>query len=168
MTTRIKNIDAIKANLKSRVKEFKFNATESTAAAKTIQNELRANLRDGKLGDSKDFPKLKTETITRRKRLATVNKTSKYFNAAVSNATLTGETIRKIFAKSAIGKIVIFGKGKHAKYKGVKGKPIKGSDASIQDIIQGFADRGVKLLYVPQSAKTKIKKQFIRFLRRKR
>jgi len=159
---------AIRAAMNKRITEFKRSKDEGERSAKIIQNELRKTLREGVLPSGDNFPSLKQKTIERRRQLAKANKTSKYYKDSLSNATLTGDLVRKIFVKFVGGKMEIFGKGKHIKYKGVRGKNIKGSDSSIADIIESFASRGANLLGVPDSAKIRIKKQFLRFWRRKR
>lgn len=168
MGAKIKNQAAIDRRVREAISNFKNNQKELEKAARTIQNELRATIREGKQADDSSFPPLKRKTIERRARLSTVNKTSKYYTAGRSNATLTGDLVRKLFAKPSGRRIEIFGKGSHKKYKGIRGKTLKGSDASISSIIDGFRKRGVTLLGVTDSARKRIRTQFLRFLRRRR
>jgi len=165
---KIKNPGAIERNLNRRIKEFKNDNKELQKAAKTIQNQMRISIRDGKQPDGEGFPSLSSDTLERRVALSANNKTSKFYGQQKSNATFTGDLVRKLFAIVKGNKIVLFGKGNHKKLKGIRVKTLAGSDAPISDIVLGFADRGVKLLGVTETAKIKIKNQFVKFLRRKR
>ncbi len=165
---KIKNTKAIERKLKRLAKEFKNDNRELQRASKTIQNQLRISLRAGEQPDGKEFPPLASKTIERRKRLATVNKTSKFYAAGRSNASFTGDFVRKIVAIVKGNKILLFGKGKHKPLKGIRGKKLEGSDAEISDIILGFAERGVTLLGATDEARKRVNNQFRRFLRRKR
>lgn len=168
MTSKVKNKDAIRRKVERMARLFVTDPKELDKSATSIQSTLREGLREGEQPDDKKMPGNKRSTTTRRERLATVNKTSKYYSANKSNATFTGDLIRKIFAKAKGKYIEIYGSGNHKAYKGIRGKKLKGSDAPIADIISGFNDRGVTLLFVTKKAKQRIAKQFLRFLRRKR
>ena len=167
---KVKNTKAIERRLKKLAKEFKNDNRELQKASKTIQNELRISLRAGVKPDGELMAPISTKWSNRRDDLAEVNKTSKFYrpNSLNSNATFTGDFVRKIVAIVKGNKIVLFGKGKHKGYKGLRGKKIKGSNAKISDIILSFADRGDILLGVTEKAKERITEQFKRFLNRKR
>jgi len=167
---KVKNTKIIEAKLREVAKDFKSDKKELEKASRTIQNELRISLRKGIKPDGDMMKTISTKWSDRRDDLAQVNKTSKYYkpNSLNSNATFTGDFVRKIVAIVKGDKIELFGKGNHKGYKGVKGKPLKGSKASISKIILGFAGRGDILLGVTDKARSKIVDQFKRFLRRKR
>ena len=165
---KVKNIKAIQNNIERRIKEFKKDTKELERSARIIRTEIVRDTRAGKGFDGKSFPDLSEKTTTRRGRLATQNRTHKDYRQFFSNATFTGDTVRKIKSKVKSFKIEIGGQGKHKKIKGIRGKTIKGSDSDISDILSGLSKRGWKILGVSEGAKTKIKKQFLQFLRRKR
>lgn len=168
--SKVKNTKAIEQRVRRLAKEFKNDNRELKKAAKIVQNELRISLREGIKPDGNIMATISTEWSNRRDDLAEVNRTSKFYkpNSLNSNATFTGDLVRKIVAIVKGNKIELFGKGRHKGYRGIKGKKLEGSNAKISDIIKGFADRGDILLGVTEKAKQRIRNQFIRFLKRKR
>lgn len=165
---KVKNIGALKKKLKKVMNSFTKDSVEMNKTSKILQNQLRISLRNGVLPDGRDIPANEDATNTRRGRLASVNPTSKYYSQYKANATFTGDTVRGITVKAKGKFMEITASGRHKKLKGVRGKPLKGSNADIADIVRGFKDRGVVLMGEPKLAKAKIKNQFIRFLRRKK
>jgi len=168
MAVKIKNGKAIERRIKKAVHDFKNNPKELKKSAATVQNEMRRNIRAGLQVNDTPMPLLSAETINRRVDIVELNTKSKYYSKFKSNATITGDFVRKLFAKPKGNKIIIEGLGTHKGYINSDGLiPIK-SMVNISDIVRGFASRNVKLLGVTDNAKAKIKNQFIRFLRRKR
>ena len=170
MATKVKfNAKRFEKNLKKRFEGFTKDGKEMEKVAKTIVRNIKADAREGKDFDGKSFPSLASSTIDRRRRLAETNNVSRFFSAARSNATFLGDTINKIKgAFKGKGMVELFGEGKHRKIKGVRGKPLKGSDAKISDILAGLKARGWNILGVSEKSRNSIRKQFIRYLRRRR
>ena len=162
------NTRAVQANINKRIKQFKSDKKEMNSAGKIIRNEIVADTRKGLGYDGDPFPFLSDKTVDRRYDLSGVNKTHQKFSAAFSNATFTGDTIKKIASIVKGNKIIIFGKGSHKTVKGIKGKTLANSRAKISDILGGLQSKGWKILGVSKRSKERISKQFVRFLRRSR
>lgn len=136
-----------------------------TKAGKTISSELAINYRLGLGADDKPFPSLKSKTIQRRRRLATVNKTDQRFRPAFSNITFGGDFVRsRRLSHQKNGVFIYKFTGQHIGYKGIRGKQSKPSSNS--EIAKNLSDLGYKLAGVPLKARQRILKQFQRYLRR--
>ena len=147
---------------------FTRDKKEMEKVSRTILRNIKADSRDGIGFDGKSFPKIKSKTIERRAKLSSINNMSRFFKSHFSNATFMGDTINKITSKLVgKGKIEFFGKGKHRKIKGVRGKSLKGSDAPVGEILKGLKSLGYNILGVSQKSRESIKKQFLRYLRRR-
>lgn len=148
-------------------KKFTKDTKELDKAATTIVREIKADSRDGKGYDGKDFPNYTNDkTVPRRTALGAVNRTSRFFSPGKNNATFMGDTINKITHKVKKGIIELFGQGNHRIIKGVRGKSLKGSNAPIASILEGLSDLGYKILGVSKNSNKKIAIQFKRWLRR--
>lgn len=164
-----KQLKKITANLNKRFDEFTSDKEELDKAGKIILREIKANSQQGVGYDGKSLPALSSSWDERRKRLATVNKTGRFYSSSPARSTVTflGDTMKKLKYAISGNKIEVFGEGKHKKIKGIRGKPLKGSNSNISDILKGLIDKGYKILGVSDKAKEQIKTNFIRYIRRK-
>ena len=159
---------AFTKRLVSKFNSFANDKKEMEKAAVVILRNIKADSRDGVGYDGNGFPSLKSSTVERRRKLGEVNNTNRFFAPGTSNATFMGDTINKIAAKFIGGGIIeLSGKGNHRKITGVRGKKLEGSDASISDILSGLKKLGYKILGASDKSANSIKKQFIRYIRRK-
>lgn len=169
-----KQIKKITKNLKKRFSQFQKDEEELEKAGKIILREIRANARQGVGYDGKPLPSITTGKGSwdeRRKALAKVNKTSKFYEPAsvTSTVSFTGDTIKKLKFKIKGNIIEIFGEGKHKKIRGVRGKFLKKSNSPIAKIIKGLRELNpsYKIIGASDKAKEQIRTNFIRFIRRK-
>lgn len=154
--------------LSARFDSFTNDQREMEACGDIIVKEIKANTRKGISWDGSKFKGLDDSTIDRREALAGVNPTSEFYKPSKANATFMGETVDSIIAEVNSQKIVLSGDGKHSKMKGVKGKYLKGSDASFGDILSGLKDLGYKILGISKRAREHIATRFIRYIRREK
>ncbi len=168
---KIKNPKKISKDLSKRFSAFTKSEAEMDKAATTMQRELVRNLRSGVGADDELLPDLKTSTIRRRDRLATSNRTNSKFISFFSNVTFSGQFVRSIKVIATKTTVLnrrtftFFASGIHKGYTNLNGT--KGKNVANSKIFTSLSKRGWKLAGVTESAKNKIRKQFIRFLRRK-
>lgn len=139
-------------------------------AAKAVLRQIKADTRKGIGYDGKPFPQLKDSTIDRREVLEDYNSTHGEYDSTFSNVTFMGDTVNKLESKVKIGlkkgKIILLGVGKHKLMKGPRGT-LKGSNADINDILNGLENRGWKIRGASKESRARVRKLFIRYLRRK-
>lgn len=152
--------------LNKKFEEFVNDPKELDKAGQIITREIKADSRDGVGYDSKSFPSISSKTIKRRSALSKMNRTNRFFSATKSNITFMGDTVNGITHKVKGRYLEIFGKGRHKRIRGVRGKYLKGSNAKISDILKGLNDLGFKILGVSNKAEKRIAIQFKRWLRR--
>jgi hypothetical protein len=131
--------------------------------------EIKANSRQGVGFDGENLPSLSKEWDERRKRLATVNSTSRFYNSSPAKSTVSflGDTINKLKYRIEGSRITIFGEGNHKRVKGIRVNFLEGSNSPISDILAGLKKKGYKILGVSDKAREQIRTNFIRFIRRK-
>lgn len=161
-----KSFRRVQRNIQKQFKAFTEDKTELDRAGQIIVTQIKAETREGVGFDGESFPTLAGSTIERRQALATVNNTSRFFRAGRSNATFLGDTVNKITHKLSGRAIVLLGKGKHRKVKGIRVRFLEGSDAPTQDILNNLASLGYNILGVSERAKERIIVRFRRFIRR--
>lgn len=152
----------------------RFDRVVNRAITKDIVNKsvkpILDSIKSGKNPKTgRDFKSLDPKTVKRRKRLATVNKTSSNYSPARSNVTFTGELLDSINAKfkkfKKLGRITIFAKGTHSPYKLIKGGRTK--SVKNQKIIQGLEAKGFKVLDISKKNIELMKKELIKLLKKK-
>lgn len=158
-------------NLSKRFTSFTKNEAEMDKAAKVMRTELLLNLRNGIGGDDDLLPNLADTTERRRGHMARYNRTASKYLQYFSNVTFTGDFLRSltiIATKTVVlnkRRFEFFYKGKHKGYKkrdGSTSKPVNNSE-----IYKDLTARDWKLTGITENAQNRIKKQFIRFIRRK-
>jgi hypothetical protein len=167
---KFKNTKDFSKRLNKQFSAFTSNDEEMEKIAKIIRTELVANLRSGIGGDDELLPSLRNSTVNRRGALASVNRTSSKYMQSFSNVTFSGKFVKAI--KVMATKTAVLGSrrfefifaGSHKGYKNLNGT--KGQDTDNGTIFKNLTKLGYKLTGVTASANIRIKKQFIRFLRR--
>lgn len=149
-----------------KAKKAKESARFLNASAEVWRRRVKADTRLGKSYTGAKFPTLSTAWIKRKAKLANVNTVHELYRKSKSNATFMGDTVDGIKAKRQGNKLVLFVSGKHRLIKGLRGKPLKGSDASLSDIIKGLKKLGIDIMGISKPTKEQIKKLFIREFRR--
>jgi hypothetical protein len=168
---KFKNTKGLSKRLSKKFTAFTDSEAEMDKAAKTMHAELLLNLRNGIGGDDEILPDLKNSTIKRRGDIARANRTASKYLQYFSNVTLTGkflQALKVIAVKTPIlnrRRFEFFYKGTHPGYKNSDGSP--GKTVSNSKIYKGLTEKGWKLTGVTASAQNRIRKQFIRFIRRK-
>jgi len=166
----IRGFDKFAKELIKKLEAFTLSKVEMKKAGATVAREIKADGRNGKGYDGRPFPPIKESTEERREVLQDYNPTHGDYSAPKSNATFMGDTLDSISFKIKInkkkGKIILSGKGRHTLMRGPRGT-LSGSNAEISDILAGLTKKGWRILGASKRSKIKIKKQFIRFLRRK-
>jgi len=169
----------LKDLLTKKPKKLALKALNNPKLANRIKNRLLLPIKkDGTLPSGKSVKGLADSTIERRKRLATVNRTSRFYSAATSNLTFTGKFLNSFKAKiEQKGKKVEFSAfptNDHKPYKGVKGKKIGKlitNEALGQYLIDGGRDYTViseeNQKAIAKSMKSAILKEFKLNLKRK-
>lgn len=169
---KFKNIGKVTKQLNKQFTAFTKDEKEADKMAKVMRTELLLNLRSGIGGDDEILPDLKTSTIRRRGQMEGPNKTASKYLQFFSNVTFTGEFLRslKVIATKTVvlnsRRFEFFYPGRHKGYKNQNGTV--GKSVNNPTIYKGLTDKGWKLTGVTASAQNRIKKQFIRFLRRKK
>ena len=95
-----------------------------------------------------------------------MNPKSKFYRKGKSNASFMGDTVESLKTKVTGDKIELGVSGRHRVVKGVRGKPLKKSNAKIADIIRGLKSNGIDIMGVSKLTKKLIRKEFIKEFRR--
>lgn len=162
---KIKNPGKIGSDIKKKFSSFTKDQGEMDRAAKIMRTELVANLRSGIGSDDELLPDLKIKTIKRRGELSRYNKTASKYLQFFSNVTFSGQFVRSLKVTSRGSFFDFIYTGIHKGYKNRNGT--RQDDVKNSLIFKGLSERGWKLAGVTTSARERIRKQFIRFLRRK-
>lgn len=158
--------------LQQRFTSFVRDEAEMDKASRTIRAELLSNIRSGV--DSKDdlLPQLQNSTGKQRGYVARYNKVHTRYRQWFSNLTFSGQFLRSLKVKAVKGgHLTFFYSGVHKGNKNEDGE--RGDTVKNSEIFEWLNDRWFngktnRLTGVTASAQNRIKKQFIRFLRRKR
>lgn len=123
---KVRGTDKAATNLAKRV----VGAIAGDPALKNITKNFQKTLRSGKLLDGQNIKELKASTISRRRKLAKVNRTGKSFAPAKSNLTFSGQFINSFVTSiSRIKNVVILKispSGIHKGYTNLNGTRQKG------------------------------------------
>lgn len=148
--------------LKKKVNGFLKSKDDMDKVNKVLVNEMKRELAD----PDTQTKSLDSKTIARRKKLAKVNKTSKYYSASVGNITFTGKLVSKLTGIFKGNGLFEFNyKGTHPPYKLVKG----GRTRSVKNstIARGLQDKGWKVFLLPRDkAPRRILNLLKRYIRR--
>ncbi|MDH3324132.1 MAG: hypothetical protein OEL89_00675 [Candidatus Peregrinibacteria bacterium] len=166
------------SKIRKKLNGFTSDQKEMDILSKRILSIFKESITKQEDLSGSSTPNISTQWDNRRKKLASKNKTSKYYNAGSKKTSFsfTGDTLKGVVSKAIIGAktiIEIYGKGTHSKMIGVRGKTLKGSNAPIREIfsglIQWYKSKGLKLgnFSANKKAKDAFKKQFLRYLRRR-
>lgn len=145
------------------------------AEVKKVSAQMLRDLKTGYL-KAEDPDGGKTKSISgqwdnRRKRLATVNTTSKYYNPSSRNTTLTltGQFIKSLKSTYQIGVKTLFvieASGVHKPYTGIKKKPV-GKPIQNSNLFAYLSEwYGKTLVRISEESRNKIAQQFKKYLRR--
>lgn len=165
----LKKLRKITKNLTKRFDEFTSDSKELQKVARIVVKEIKANSAQGLGHDGNPLPSISDKWDERRAKLLKVNPKGDFtdLGSKTSKVSFMGDTLKKIKFKINGSKIEIFGDGNHRSITGIRGKKLKGSNASISDILKGLSDLGYKILGVSDMARTQIRNNFIRFIRRR-
>lgn len=156
-----------KEQLYRRFDEFTKDSNEMDRVGKYLTRNIRADAVEGIGYDGMSFPSIAQSTINRRKVLAEVNRTSRFFSPSMSNMTFMGETVKAITYSIEGNKINLIAPGNHTPMHGVRVQQLQGSDAAFSEILRGLKDLGYLILGVSKKSETQIRELFTRFLRRR-
>lgn len=164
-----RQLKKITKNLQKRFDDFTEDKKELNKAGEIILREIKANSRQGVGYDGESLPSLSSSWDKRRKRLASVNNTSRFYDSSPARSTVSflGDTINKLKYRIEGAKIEVFGEGNHRRIKGIRVNFLEGSNSPISDILSGLKEKGYKILGVSDKARDQIRTNFIRFIRRK-
>ena len=128
---------------------------------------VKADTVKGKSWTGANFPSIGLRWIKRKAALLSAgNPKSKFYRKGKSNASFMGDTVESLKTKVTGDKIELGVSGRHRVVKGVRGKPLKKSNAKIADIIRGLKSNGIDIMGVSKLTKKLIRKEFIKEFRR--
>jgi len=160
-------------NIMSRFNSFLKDEKEVKNISEQLVRDLKTGYLKAEDPDGGPTKSISGKWDNRRKRLATKNQTSKYFNPASRNTTLTftGQFIKSLKSSYQMGVKTLFiveADGIHQRYIGIKGKPI--GKAITNSKLFGYLSEwyGKTLVRISKESRNKIAQQFKEYLRRKR
>lgn len=144
---KFKNLKKVQDSIREAFSEVVHSPTLLKKVGEEVVSYTKIKSRSGfSLGSGGNrFPALADSTVGRRRALAKVNETHRAYSAARSNLTFTGQLIDsiKVLNVQASKAIVEIGPtGKRRKLKGVRGKPLKVSDANNSEVYSRLKELG--------------------------
>tara|TARA_R110002167_G_scaffold198805_4_gene401936 strand:- start:4097 stop:4588 length:492 start_codon:yes stop_codon:yes gene_type:complete len=160
------------SRLQQRFTSFVRDEEEMKKTAKIIRTELLLNIRSGVDSKNDLLPQLKNSTGKQRGYAARYNRVHSKYSQWFSNLTFSGQFLRSLKVKGVKGGYFsFFYSGTHKGNKteeGERGDTVKNAEIFGWLNDKWFNGRTNRLTGVTASAQNRIKKQFIRFLRRKK
>ena len=167
MATKIDGLKEAFANIKR--KAVKDAGQKLAPEMEKIEATYKKGIRDGvnpKTGRA--YRRLESDTIKRRRRLATVNQTHPAYSPNKSNVTFSGKLVDSIRFRLSLRpllQIIIDVTGNHPRYRGITGGKI-GKLTSNAQIAEGQAENGRPILSPSKKLIDNIRKAYERALRK--
>ena len=160
MSLRFKNLDRSSKFYKARIKRIARQVLGSDQAAKKIRGiVIRGIKQDAELPTDASVPNISEQWRKRRSKLATQNRTDRFYSSNVSNMTFTGRFLRSFKITIAKSKRIMYRlgpQGKHRGYKNLNGT--RGKSVKNEDIGKGMIKSGRDWTKLGPKTKRKMEK----------
>lgn len=154
------NSTEISKKILKRADKAKSSRTMLKEVARIWEKNVKADTVKGKSYTGQKFPPLSDAWIDRRADLADSNITSEFYKETLSNASFMGDTLNGITANPINKGVKLTASGRHRIIIGTRGKPLKGSNALIADIVRGLKSMGRWIMGVSKRTKKQAAKAF--------